>query len=327
MTGTTSKSPLHVVGRFDDPYTGAERSLPDLARALRGRRETLLWSDVPPTAMFAGQGVRTIDQSTSVFPSGGMLLVGGVHVRLGKWLEHARPERVALRYNLPNHQRLFDAIARIRAATDIDPELIFVSQALQMSVGLPGRVEPSLIQLDNYLKLPVERGGRAGVTVGRVSRDVIEKHDPRDAALYRMLAARGMRVRIMGGLCLLPWLQDVPGVELLPVGAEEVSRFMQSLDIFFYRTGSFTEPYGRVVLEAMASGLPVVAAANGGYVEQIKQNEEGVLVGSQEQALQVLNTLAAQPLLRASIGRAARQRAIEVHGPEAIARMVTNYLE
>ncbi len=327
MTGATSKSPLHVVGRFDDPYTGAERSLPDLARALRGRRETLLWSDVPPTAMFADQGVRTIDQSTSAFPSGGMLLVGGVHVRLGKWLEHARPERVALRYNLPNHQRLFDAIARIRDATDIDPELIFVSRAIQMSVGLRGRVEPSLIQLDNYLRLPVERIRRAAVTVGRVSRDVIEKHDPRDVALYRMLAARGIRVRIMGGLCLLPWLKDVPGIELMPVGAEEVSRFMHSLDIFFYRTGSFTEPYGRVVLEAMASGLPVVAAANGGYVEQIKQNEEGVLVDSQEQALQVLNTLAAQPLLRASIGRAARQRAIEVHGPEAIARMVTNYLD
>jgi glycosyltransferase involved in cell wall biosynthesis len=217
-------------------------------------------------------------------------------------------------------------VARIREATDIDPELIFVSHGLRLSVGLPGRVEPSLIRLDRYLKRPVERAARAVVTVGRVSRDVIEKHDPQDAALYRMLAARGMRVRIMGGSCLRPWLQDVPGVELLPAGAEEVTQFLASLDIFFYRTGTFIEPYGRVVLEAMASGLPVVVAANGGYAEQINPGVEGFPVQSQEQALHVLQVLANDPTLRLQIGQAARTRAVEVHGPDAIASMLDNYL-
>ena len=326
MPRLDARSVLHLVGRFDDPYTGAERELPDLASALQGRRETMLWSVVPPHPVFAAQGVRAISATQGEFPSGGLLLLGGVHVRLGRWLEQAHPARIALRYNLPNHQRLFDAIARIRAATDVEPELLFASTALQLSVGLPGRVEPSLIRLDPFLQSPVERPERAFVTVGRVSRDVIEKHDPQDAALYRMLAARGIRVRIMGGTCLRPWLGDVPGVELLPAGAEEVSRLLQSLDVFFYRTGSFTEPYGRVVLEAMASGLPVVVAANGGYAEQITPGVNGIPIHRQEEALHALQTLARQPALRQKIGLAARARAIEVHGPAAIERLVEHYL-
>ena len=31
-------------------------------------------------------------------------------MRTGVWLEHARPDRLALRYNLPNHGALFDMI-------------------------------------------------------------------------------------------------------------------------------------------------------------------------------------------------------------------------
>ena len=144
MPPSDACSVLHLVGRFDDPYTGAERELPDLASALQGRRETMLWSVVPPHPVFAAQGVRAISPTQGEFPSGGLLLLGGVHVRLGRWLEQAHPARIALRYNLPNHQRLFDAIARIRAATDVEPELLFASTALQLSVGLPGREKSSL---------------------------------------------------------------------------------------------------------------------------------------------------------------------------------------
>ena len=322
---TDPTSPLHVVGRFDNPYTGAERSLPDLAEALRGRRETVLWSDVPPHPVFARQGVRALRPFAREYPHGGMLLIGGVHVQLGPWLEHAQPRRIALRYNLPNHLRLFDAVARIRNATDLEPELVFVSRVLQMSVGMPGRVEPSLIRLDKYLNVAMERSSGAPITVGRISRDVLEKHDPQDAALYRMLAAHGMCVRVMGGTCLEPLLRDVPGVELLPVGAEDATGFLQSLDIFFYRTGSFTEPYGRVVLEAMATGLPVVVASNGGYVEQITAGVDGFPIRSQEEAIQAIQRLAGSRELRLQIGAAARARAVAVHGPQAIERMLGYY--
>jgi glycosyltransferase involved in cell wall biosynthesis len=162
--------------------------------------------------------------------------------------------------------------------------------------------------------------------VGRLSRDVIEKHDPQDAAVYRMLAARGCRVRIMGGTCLAPWLHGVDGVDLLPACAEPAEQFLRTLDIFFYRTGSFVEPYGRVVLEAMASGLPVVVSAEGGFAEQIQQGEHGLLVGTQEAAVRALELLVARPELRRQLGDAARERAVLIHGPQAIEAMRHHYL-
>ena len=326
MTEPDDSHTLHMVGRFDDPHTGAERSLPDLAAALRGRRACRVWSDVEPHPVFAAQGVRAIDLRTGAIPRGGSLLVGGVHVRLGPWLEQAGLRRVTLRYNLPNHLRLFDAITRIREGTGHDPDLVFVSRAMQRSVGLPGRVEPSLIRIESFLDTAVERPERP-VTVGRLSRDVIEKHDPQDVAVYRALAARGMRVRVMGGTCLGKWLDGVAGIELLPVGAQDPVSFLAALDIFFYRTGTFIEPYGRVVMEAMASALPVVVAANGGFAEQIRHGVDGFLVQTQEQALQALAVLATNRPVREQAGRSAREACVAIHGAVAFERQVENYLE
>ncbi len=82
---------------------------------------------------------------------------------------------------------------------------------------------------------------------------------------------------------------------------------------------------GRVVLEAMASGLPVVASRSGGYAEQMENGVDGVIVQTQEQAFQALRLLADQPDIRHQLGTAARNRAIALHGPQAVARLVRNY--
>jgi glycosyltransferase involved in cell wall biosynthesis len=163
-------------------------------------------------------------------------------------------------------------------------------------------------------------------TVGRVSRDTLEKHHQDDPALYKMLAAYGMRVRIMGGTCLLPALAGVPGIELLPAGALPVAEFYNGLDAMLYRTGVQTEPYGRVVFEAMASALPVVAGAHGGYAQYIEQGRDGLLVRTQEEALEAVRTLAAKPELCQSLGAAARAKAIALHGGQAVETLVQYYL-
>ncbi|MES2972923.1 MAG: glycosyltransferase family 4 protein [Pseudomonadota bacterium] len=319
-------SPLHLIGNFSDPFTGAERELPDLAQCLGARRKTLLWSDVPPHPSYAKQGVLAIKPFARQVPVGGMLLFGGVHVGLGVWVRHARPERIALRYNLAQHGRLYDIIGQLRDGTGVEPELLFVSQALQLGAGLPGTVERSLIRLEPYLQQPVERPVGRPFTIGRVSRDTIDKHHKDDAALYRMLAARGWRIRIMGGTCLAPQLAGVEGVELLPVGAEPVPRFYSTLDAMFYRTGSFNEAYGRVVFEAMASGLPVVAGAVGGYAECISHEKNGFLVHNQEDALHALESLTIDRSARERIGLAARERAMELHGNQAIEAQLQFFL-
>ena len=324
---------LHLLGRFSEAYTGAERELLDIRRLLQGRRPVKLWSDVPPHPSYAGQGITAIQPFAQQFPRDGALLIAGVHMRPGIWLKYARFEQVTLFYNLANHAQLFAAMESLRDSTGVDPELVFVSKMLQLSVGLPGRISRSLMDVQPFLAVADARfahaaapgGAHRPFTVGRVSRDAPDKHHPEDPALYRLLASRGLRVRIMGGTCLAPALQGVEGIELLPAGAESTPDFYRSLDAFFYRTGASTEAYGRVVVEAMAAGLPVVAHICGGYAEVMEEGVSGLLIRSQEEAYDAVMRLAADPGLCLGLGEAGRRQALAVHGPEATQREMAFY--
>ncbi len=324
MSAHAPATPLHLLGHFADIHTGAERELPDLAQALAGRRECVLWSDTPPHPDYAAMGVRQVRPEAGEFPRGGMLLLGGVHVGTGDWLRQAHLDRLAVRYNLPQHERLARLVVYLQHMTGLVPQVRFVSRVMQRAVGMAGTVEPSLIRLAPFLAVaPPAR--RKPLTVGRLSRDVLDKHHPEDIGLYRMLAAQGVRIRLMGATCLSPWLEGVPGVEILVAGAMPAHRFLQELDVFFYRTGSFEEPYGRVVLEAMAAGVPVVASRRGGYAEQIAHGGDGFLIASTEEAFDAIEALRKDAGLHEKIARAGRASAIRIHGDEAIERQLQFY--
>jgi glycosyltransferase involved in cell wall biosynthesis len=70
------------------------------------------------------------------------------------------------------------------------------------------------------------------------------------------------------------------------------------------------EPFGRVAIEAMAHGLPVVAAAHGGLVEIVADRETGALVppGDAAALAAALERLAASPALRRRWGEAGLRR-------------------
>lgn len=321
---------LHLLGQFNQPYTGAERELLDMRRLLAGQADVVLWSGVPVHDFYAAEAITAILPGANApgsRPDGGTLVIAGVHVDPPLWLAEARFDRVVLLYNLASHGRLFGVIEALRALTQREPELVFVSHMLQVSVGLPGRVIRSLMDVAPFLAVadarfstPADTPPKRPFTIGRMSRDQNTKHHPDDPVLYRMLASRGIRVRIMGGTSLELALKDVAGVELLPVGAETTAAFCASLDAFFYRTGGFSEAYGRVVPEAMASGLPVVVHERGGYAELVAQGVSGHVIRTQEQAHDALMHLSTQPGLRRTLGMAARDQAIAVHGAEATQR-------
>ena len=325
---------LHLLGRFSKLYTGAERELLDLKKLLTGRKPVRLWSDIAVHPAYEAEGITVIQPFAHQFPREGTLLIGGVHLQPGIWLKYTRFQRIILFHNISNQRQLFAIVESVREYTGIHPEIVFVSALLQRSAALPGRVIPSLLDLKPFLEVAEERLSELPdkavparpFTVGRASRDFLEKHHPHDLSLYRMLASRGIRVRIMGGTCLAPGLGGVDGIELLPAGAETMPDFYRSLDAVFYRTGMFTEAYGRVVLEAMGAGLPVVAHTAAGYAEVMVDGVSGFLIQSQEQAYDALMALNESIDLRYRIGHAARQQAIKVHGPEATQRDLTFYL-
>jgi glycosyltransferase involved in cell wall biosynthesis len=327
MTTASESTVWHMVGYFDDPFSGAALELLAIADLLSRHRQVELWSVVAPHSSFACRGIKQIQPFTRQFPHAGVLVWGGVHVPPAVWLKYTHFERIILQCNLASFERFFALIEVMRDTAKIEPELVFVSKALQLTAGLPGRVVYSPINIEPFLQAGKNRQMTdRPLTIGRASRDAPDKHHPQDAMLYRMLAAKGWRVRIMGGICLSAQLEGVEGVELLPAGAEDIVDFYQSLDIFFYRTGTTVEAYGRVVTEAMASGLPLVAGNIGGYAELVMASKCGFLIATQEEAWDALEHLAGNTQIRKSMATAAMLQAERSHGHDAQKMMIDVYL-
>jgi glycosyltransferase involved in cell wall biosynthesis len=84
------------------------------------------------------------------------------------------------------------------------------------------------------------------------------------------------------------------------------------------------EPFGRVVLEAMAAGLPVIATTPGGPAEVIDDRVTGRLVpgGSAEALADALSELVAQPRQRRRLGEAAARSVRDRFGTERTSMQV-----
>lgn len=93
------------------------------------------------------------------------------------------------------------------------------------------------------------------------------------------LATRGARLVLVGGGPLEPVLRRrrIPGVHLTGLlQGHELSAAYASADLFAFP--STTETFGNVVLEAMASGLPVLLADSGGVLELARHGDNAWLV-------------------------------------------------
>jgi glycosyltransferase involved in cell wall biosynthesis len=90
---------------------------------------------------------------------------------------------------------------------------------------------------------------------------------------------------------------------------EELAQAFASADVFVMP--STTETLGFVVLEAMASGLPVVAARAGGVCDQIDSEIDGLLYepGAPDEAVKAVYEILASRDLRERLARRARARA------------------
>jgi phosphatidylinositol alpha-mannosyltransferase len=94
------------------------------------------------------------------------------------------------------------------------------------------------------------------------------------------------------------------------VPASELPRYYASCDIFCSpATGD--ESFGIVLLEAMASGKPIVATSIDGFREVVTHGRDGLLVErkSSRQLSYALQTLINNPALRQEMGQAGLQKA------------------
>lgn len=153
-----------------------------------------------------------------------------------------------------------------------------------------------------------------------------------DTVLYAMVDVPELHLAVVGILegSPYPQLAEQLGlsdrVHFLDNPSGIVPELMRSVDIFVFP--SRYEPFGLVVIEAMASGLPIVTAITTGASELISP-ECGVVLSDTEDRkglAEALCQLASNPELRHSMGKAARTVA-EDHSWQKMAQRYVDRFE
>lgn len=122
-----------------------------------------------------------------------------------------------------------------------------------------------------------------------------------DGELRGALESLCRRCGLAGQVHFLGWRDDLPDV-------------LSLADVFV--SPAIGEHFGRVLIEAMAMGKPVVATASGGAPEIVVNGETGVLVPPADAAAlaQAVRALLADPAGRRRLGEAGRARAEAAFG-------------
>jgi glycosyltransferase involved in cell wall biosynthesis/predicted metal-dependent phosphoesterase TrpH len=182
------------------------------------------------------------------------------------------------------------------------------------------RFDPSLRDADALPgELTVLYAGRLTMEKGAdlLADSFLRAHE-RDPRLHLVLAGGGpeesaLRERLGERASFLGWLEG-----------EALGHVYASADVFLF--ASSTDTFGQVILEAQASGLPVVAVAEGGPRTLIDDGRTGLARPADAEALaDALCELAAAPALRGRLAKAALDEVRERTWERALERLAEGY--
>ncbi len=168
---------------------------------------------------------------------------------------------------------------------------------------------PGLRSLDWRRSLGI---GDEEVVVGFHSRLVMEKGLDVFSDTIDELRRRGVvhRTLIVGDGPARPWLEArLPDAVFAGfMSGKDLGKAVASMDVLFFP--STTETFGNVSLEAMACGLPVVAAAATGSQNLVDHGKSGRLIrpGAVHQFAESLRGYVEDPALRQAHGQAGEKR-------------------
>ncbi len=105
----------------------------------------------------------------------------------------------------------------------------------------------------------------------------------------------------------------------LPVSYDKIPSVYADADIIVFPS-LWPEPFGRIAIEAMAAGKPVIGSAIGGIKETVKEGT-GILVdpGNVQQLREAIELLLHEPALRKNMGLKGRRIAKELYAEERVA--------
>jgi glycosyltransferase involved in cell wall biosynthesis len=178
------------------------------------------------------------------------------------------------------HNRTLETYAPSRATV-----AMLEARGFERLVLWPRGVEGTLFRPDRPGRARIRAAlgfGPEEIVIGHVSRIAAEKNVAYLAeALAMVTAARSnARVLIVGDGPARPALEQRLGAAARFVGyrsGDDLADHYAAADLFAF--ASLTETFGNVILEAMASGLPVVAVRAGGPGETVRPGETGFLIG------------------------------------------------
>ena len=335
-------------------FGGGERHLVDLSHALTDLGHEVYVASVPGSPLwdklsFLPEG-RTFALSRRNYLKNVTALAAFARTH-GIEIVHAHAARdyhlTALALRLASRSRLVLTRHALFPLRRINRQLlkdtsrvIAVSQAVAESLRRNGVIESSRISVvhngidtDRFVQ-PVRRSGDVPVLVGTVGHLApIKGHDIFLRAAALIIAHRpGVHFVIigedkspqMGYRKFLESLIAELGLTesvAMPGWHDDIPSVLSSLTLFV--SAARSEPFGLSIVEAMAAGLPVVAAASEGALEIIEDGVTGKLVpaGEPESLAKAINDLLDDPSERSRLGSKAELVARERY---SLMRMATD---
>jgi glycosyltransferase involved in cell wall biosynthesis len=333
-------------------FGGGERHLADLSHALIDRGHDVYAASVPGSPLWAelsfltkGSSGSTLALSRLNYVKNLTRLAGFVRAH-GIEIVHAHAARdyhlAALAVRLASRGRLVLTRHALFPLRGINRHLlrsagrvIAVSQAVAESLRRNGVIESAKITVvhngidtDRFtcsVATACARGGDSPVLVGTVGHLAPIKGQDIFVRAAALISARRQGVHFvvigedkspqMGYRKFLESLVvelGISGSVAMPGWKDDIRGVLSSLTLFV--SAARSEPFGLSIVEAMAAGLPVVAAASEGALEIIEDGLSGKLVpvGHPESLAKAIDDLLDHPLERSRLGSnallAARQR-------------------
>jgi hypothetical protein len=137
---------------------------------------------------------------------------------------------------------------------------------------------------DEFPFQPRPHEPKAPFVIGRLSRAAADKYSATTWSVYRRIP-HAIRARVMA------WSRQVERklgqppewAECLPVRSETPQQFLRKLHCLLQVNGGAAENWPRSGLEAMASGVPIVAQNRWGWKEMIRHGRTGYLADSDDE--------------------------------------------
>jgi glycosyltransferase involved in cell wall biosynthesis len=212
----------------------------------------------------------------------------------------------------------------------------FANSAIAAAFGASGPIHSPVVDVSRFHPAASPAAPRASLGL------------PREGVLVgtvgKMAAGRGHRDAILVGAA-------IPGVELVHVGQGELQPLLRevaakaggasrnhwigyeearlpdlyrSWDVFLF-PASGSDQGQRAILEALASGVPIVAVDVPGVRDLVADGREAFVVSGREAMREAVERLAADPDLRRAMGARGRERALAFQAKEFARKAVEFY--